>query len=423
MQRLRTFNTGTSAYDKDNNTSSMTDWVLVGGPGYDSFEKLRDRGVLVNNPMSLEKIRSQSWRGFVTCYVNRTKNGSPLTPQTFVTSILTQPWVTMGVGENVWRLNTASILNGYLDELTDMSDTDIAMAVTDVSARLSRGIAAVWVTLAESSKTLKMLARGVRALRTPVLQAMRIVGTNIRKLARSPKDREEVIQISSKLWMEARYGYRPMVYDAMALYDASIRVKQAGGRLTKVKIVGNEESTIVKKWTDLSCGYCRAQLDFDLSIQKYVKTGQTADFNALLTGPIRVFGIADISTTAWELLPFSWVVDKFINVTDVLGACQTSLMVDERIGWTSKVSLASIKNMRVNVTRESHYQTTTKITSTWAGHDLPDSQGKTQLEYRVSSRSEVVDFRPILGWEDKLKLAELIDLMALFKVLFRGGRQ
>jgi hypothetical protein len=323
----------------------------------------------------------------------------------------------MGVGENIWRLNTAAIADGYLDELPDISQTDIDMAVTDVSARLSRGIAAVWVTIAEGPKTLGMLARGIRALRTPIVTAMRMLGTNIRKLARSSRDREEVLDLASRLWMEARYGYRPMVYDAMALYDASIRAKYAGSRMTKVVTVGNEESSTVLKWKDLSCGYCRAQLDLDVSVQKFVKTGQTADFNALLTGPIRVFGIADISTTVWELIPFSWVVDKFVNVTDVLAACQTSLMVDERIGWTTNVSLATLKNMRVNVTRGSHYQSTTRITSSFAGHDLPDSQGIAQLEYRVSSRSEVVNFRPILGWEDKLKLLEIVDLMALFKVL------
>jgi len=417
-QRVRSRNSGTSKLNKVNYSESMTDWVVP------EFHKKQNQGILLNHPLTKWRYETASWPGQVSV----SKKMKRLTyPYDWV---YPNPYVTYQQSASFWApnnqvhpswVNTAkALIQNRMDSkgVAFVSQDDINLAITDVSSRIGSGTAQLWVTVAESRKTIGMLCKALRLLRTPVRDALRALGKTVASL-RNQKDRIAVWKKACGLWMEARYGWRPFVYDAMALWDASVQSGTANQRLTKVKVAGNSE--LVEPdvyWFNLgSIAPLAAHVAVDIRLQRYVKTGQTADFNAMISGPARVFGAVDIIGTAWELIPFSWVVDKFINLGNCAQALQAMILCDERIGWTTKVELASVSNPRTVVTVPGPING-----SGWTHYYVSDTLGNSMVgqaldSYVSKERIVIESFIPVIGLEGKLDFAEYLDLLALFRVL------
>lgn len=296
------------------------------------------------------------------------------------------------------------------------SQDDIDHAITEVSSRIGSGCAQIWVTFAEFRKTISMLCKALRLLRTPIRDALRQLGLTVASL-RQQKNREKVWKKACEIWLEARYGWRPFVYDAMSLWDANVRAGSANHRLTKVKIVGNDELSEEAVWFSASSiSPLAANVTVDIWLQRFVKTGQTADFNAMITGPARVFGAYDVAGTLWELIPFSWVVDKFINLGNVGQALQAALLVDERVGWVTKYQLARVSNPRIVVTVPGPIDAS-GWTHTYLSSSMGTYDGADLDVAKIVNRATIEDFMPIIGLEGPLDFAEYLDLLALFRVL------
>ena len=417
-KRVRSRNSGSSLLNKINYSESMTDWVVP------EFKKLRDQGVLLNHPLDKWRCETASWPGSVTVTKKATRLTSPYdTYQASYTTLKQRLYYTPLSTHPGW-VNTAKA--AYLADMTTQGisfpgDSDIQHAITEVSSRIGSGCAQIWVTFAEFRKTIGMLCKALRFLRTPIKDALRSLGTTLKSALASPQGRKRLWDKACDLWMEARYGWRPFIFDAMSLWDANVRAGSANHRLTKVKVVGNSEKVIANQpwFSYVSIAPLAAHAAVDIRLQRYVKTGQTADFNAMITGPARVFGAYDIIGTVWELIPYSWVVDKFINLGNVAQALQAALLVDERIGWTTKVELAAVSWPHTVVTVPGPINGS-GWTHTYLSDTLGSSVTGANLEtHRALQRLVVEDFTPVLGIEGKLDFLEYLDLLALFEKLRR----
>lgn len=415
-QRVRTRNSGSSVLNKVNYSESMTDWVVP------EFTKLRDRGVLLNHPMDKWRCDTASWPGQVTVTKQQQRVAWPrdiikMSYTTYKKRFYYAPLQ----GHPGW-VNAARTL--YIADMVDRGiafpgDSDIRQAITEVSSRIGSGCAQIWVTFAEFRKTIGMLCKALRLLRTPIKDALRALGTTLKEALATQRSRIRLWKKACDLWLEIRYGWRPFIYDAMALWDANVRAGSANHRLTKVKVVDNNEVALLgHPWFSYESIFpTAAYAAVDIRLQRYVKTGQTADFNAMVTGPARVFGAYDIVGTAWELIPFSWVVDKFINLGNVAQALQAALLVDERIGWVSKIELASVSWPYTVVKQPGPIEGSGWI-HTYVSDSLNGPATGEDLEtYKVSQRLVVEDFTPVLGIEGKLDFLEYLDLLALFRKL------
>lgn len=418
-QRVRSRNSGTLVFGNSNPSysESMTDWVVP------EFKMKQNAGILLNHPMSKWKyFISSTMPQYVTVQIKAQRIVAPydifyqgyqtVVPKpSYWTSARTHPtWVNVAKG----AISTAMVAKG----VAFSSQQDIDLAVTEVSSRIGSGTSQIWVSLTESRKTIGMLCKAVRLLRIPIKDALRALKLTVSSLS-TQQGRSAVLTKASELWMEGRYGWRPFVYDAMAHWDANVQAHNARQRLTQAKMVGNSEvvEPDVVWFGYSSIAPLAAHCAVDLRYQRFVKTGQTADFNAMITGPARVFGAYDIVGTAWELIPFSWVIDKFINLGNVAQALQAAMLVDERIGWTTKIELAHASNPRSVVTTAGP-----ATLSPWTKWYLSDTGLATYPkgildDYTYKERVVISSFIPVMGLEGKLDFLEYLDLIALFRVL------
>jgi hypothetical protein len=116
---------------------------------------------------------------------------------------------------------------------------------------------------------------------------------------------------ASKLWLEARYGWRTLIYDLEDLNDAIRNFDDKRKRWSER--AGTSYQTVTTSSTNISGAYFNIirnnTLYWDVSVRGSVVADiQLQRFRA---NPIQ---------TAWELIPYSFVLDWFIGVGDALSA-------------------------------------------------------------------------------------------------------
>jgi hypothetical protein len=125
-----------------------------------------------------------------------------------------------------------------------------------------------------------------------------------------PKD----FRAFSKQWLEARYGWRTLIYDLVDLNDA-IKSLDEKSRTRVSDRVGNSLS-----WTDVQTD----EIDYGTAIRTLVYT-DTYDLSrrGSLTADFEQSSFHfNVVTTAWELVPFSFVIDWVVNIGQQLAALQ-----------------------------------------------------------------------------------------------------
>lgn len=187
----------------------------------------------------------------------------------------------------------------------------------------------ILVTIAELRKTAKTLVTNAERLigisteivdRKPgkYLKSIGIIPNddsksyfNKKRLAKWPKDRPSAIRELMGRYMEARFGILPILYDIdgasqiIAGYDGlSIRGTVKVGEIYKLdeiaEIVG---ITNVKG---------QRKLKGQLQVVRRVKV-QLKDYFANEANRVGL-GATDLLNSAWELVPYSWLIDKFIDI-------------------------------------------------------------------------------------------------------------
>lgn len=132
-------------------------------------------------------------------------------------------------------------------------------------------------------------------------------------------------------WMEARYAIRPLVYDIssnLAAWEQSDTMKRitARGRVTgdttssdEVKIHWDSNSEIYAARSTTCHVECRAGV---MSVIENLSK-------------INIWGVDQLMTSAWELVPLSFVVDWFFNVGKLISAWEPTIGLRALASWVT----------------------------------------------------------------------------------------
>lgn len=210
--------------------------------------------------------------------------------------------------------------------------------------------------LPNAARMIKGNINGVFDIRDRVMQYSREGYRRARRRNNKPIGPGEIRELkdyAAKKWLEARYGYRPLVYDIEDIFAAIARersfVSEGRGHISW------DLSNFVSQTTDR--GTTLRTLETTIS-----GTGTVRSYSRYIAENIDRISVNPL-VTGWELIPFSFLVDRFINIGNWFKA------ISPVLGLRHSGTLVSVKREYVINTK---YWWHTKAGSVWTC--LPPSQ-------------------------------------------------
>lgn len=300
-------------------TDVMTDVVTK------DFEKLRAEGKIINNPMSKAFTRIERQPVLFDWHYYLDRLGCTPTRH--------YEW---GDYKSSGTMAVSSMIEEFIPSVTfsDQIENEIDKAV-------SKSFAIVGNEQLLLLGMLKEMGSTVAGLTYIMLKVYRIYKA-IRKAQLRQLKKELSLSELEDIYMNARYNLRPLYYDAKGLINV-LTYEDLPGRQTfrASSIYEDSVNDMVKGYIHID-PYVKFGITFyrSLDIKSKVRAGvltqaQQANLSQLL-------GLDKIVETAWDLLPFSFIIDWFVNVGDTLCA------------WTPKIGfhvLASWVTVNTTVTK------------------------------------------------------------------------
>lgn len=172
--------------------------------------------------------------------------------------------------------------------------------------------------LGELRETLSMIRNPANALISKIAKHSELIDRKVRKLRRGePKWREVV----AGGWLEASFGWSPLVSDLHDGLQAITRWDDPRRRLWFVYgIGGREQLNQPISVENIRVGPLDADIGIFEDTRCTVKYRAALQWNPSSRVGFRYWGVSlsDVLPTAWELVPWSFLIDYFSNVGDII---------------------------------------------------------------------------------------------------------
>lgn len=160
-----------------------------------------------------------------------------------------------------------------------------------------------------------------------------------------PKKRRRKSKSLSDSWLEASFGWAPLLSDIATIAEASLKKYNEPGIKRVAAFSSAESSTsLPQEWL----GGFYSSLAYTEETAYVAKVSYIAGIHRTVTrsnsGLERVveksrFNWADLAPTVWELMPWSFLADYFSNIGDVISAASMSM---SNVAWSSHTVRKSI---------------------------------------------------------------------------------
>lgn len=209
----------------------------------------------------------------------------------------------------------------------------------------------VLTTIGELRETLRMLRNPGKALSDSIRDYLKRVTKHAR---RAPvKSRKRIIRES---YLEATFGWAPFIGDIRAAGSAlNRRLDRWQGIYTRVSgLEIDRVHTVSPNWTSGIGGLVtKRRWDVETHASKLVRYyGEVRSVNPNpVLADMRLLGVTweDLILTGWELVPWSFVMDYFTNIGDVL---ESWGIRDNDWAWLTSVTKYYVRLITTNVRTE-----------------------------------------------------------------------
>lgn len=331
----------------------------------------------------------------------------------------------VGSDDGVYLGRNASTGYGGMDTLVYLPDNSSGFSdlFEPYSSLKDAAVAKAWANVDESEMqslaTLGELPETVQWMCSIMQRLIRL----IKKLKR--KKAKLLMQFLTKLiskktykdgladcWLEFRYAVRPLFFDMRQAVAAFSKTLDKKSRRT-ARGYTDSQSTVVTPctWDDQ---YVVTSWNREKNIQYSARAGVLYSLDEDINGVLAVFGLDQPLEAIWDLTPFSFILDWFFNIGDLIA------------GWSKNASLNALGSWVVE--RLSIKESTKTFDFTMKADISP----YTELDYTVLQQSNatvermcqqrtVDPARPLMpSFKLNLDLAKLIDLAAIARGLFRS---
>lgn len=257
-----------------------------------NFGKLAAAGGIVNTPMS-RRIHVRDLPG--TSFTGRTLSGRSH-------AVYANDYILSSIGLPLPKAPDT----GLLQDLRRLAATKARAGVESPTVQGQ-------VSLMELIKTLRMLRRPFTGLNNYIEGWLR--RRQNPRYAGGPR----AIKTVADCWLEGRYGWRPFIMEVESLIEVLLFETYSKRKTSRAMQERSVRSTAT--FTDAGTAGGTFLVDmFEVYTQEYsVRSGILYESHLDLQGALGMRW-ADIPDAAWELIPFSFVVDWFLNVGNVIQA-------------------------------------------------------------------------------------------------------
>jgi len=229
------------------------------------------------------------------------------------------------------------------------SSFNAGLTMNDAIANIDSNASQILVTLAEAKKTLRLLddtALAAKRLNKTFGHILRKKGVNPNwspaRLARWKKTaRKQAVKAAANAWLTYRYGMRPLVFDVKNIIESAS--KKPNLRFTAKASATFEARSDDTIDTNLDTTRWTAQREAMQSRQ--ITCGIVCEVRNPFYGYVQHYGLDDIFEAAWELVPYSFVVDWFSKVGTAFDIMPSTLGVDVKGHWTVHRVRYSMRNV------------------------------------------------------------------------------
>jgi hypothetical protein len=264
------------------------------------------------------------------------------------------------------RLHDDFAFEPTVDSLVSDSDIKSAtiVAATKAWEKSNAHDADILIDVAEFSKTLRMLRDPIQ-LSSAFLKKIQLGKRGIKTL-----DVNDAVAYANGLWLQYRYGIRPLVSTVNGVVKALLRTyapkrQTYRGKDNSLKSVSQSTGTC-SVGTVVPFDYAVTQTD-----EVSIRTGLLLEDDVVFTQALGI-DASGMLALPWELVPFSFVADWFVNVGDFLGALAPFLTRTPLSSWTTT-------------------KRTQSYTFSVIGNATPNPAVMTLLRTPVENRSKIVE--------------------------------
>jgi len=253
-------------------------------------------------------------------------------------------------------------------------------------------------------------------LRHPATALRSHLSDYLRKLGKAKKrNPKKWMNTLSQTWLESSFGWRPFlndIEDAMSAYDEV--TKKAGIQYSKIRAVGKSQKSISGPTNDTFNAFSNVAFKGVSKVHEecFAVIRGEVKREAITTAvdKARCFGLtpSEFMPTVWELLPWSFLVDYFTNIGDII---ENSVTDTSNVTWLEQ----SIVKDRITTYQCEIDVAQNKINAGWRYKSCYGSQSTLKYRRRTVSRSPNVTLTvPPLTFEIPGSEIKELNMLALF---------
>jgi hypothetical protein len=375
---------GFTANGTDTSYSGTVDFKSIDDVVTPKFLSLRQCGAFLPlNPVDIITQRTEQTAGSGTHYVNFTGGC----------------WRNYHTGSAWWlRPWLLSVPADDTDIINDVANGAIAEA--------RQAIFDITTNIGEMQQTANMLKDNINRVLDFADKAAR-KAKNLRPRKGKPVTEADRWRAFFSFWLEYRYGWRPLIGSIQDLVKALENKREEGflleGHASQWQSL---DDTVVGTWKQDSDRGTGMQTEFLLGSRTYRGSAYaTVNFLGNQWG-------RDPIVSTWELIPWSFVIDWFINIGDWVNS------ISPFAGGTFKGSCVSIKD---------EYTLSQTFGIAWSGGTgagaHSGSFGQVATEITIQRYTRFPHSGGLPGWNPRLTTARLADIAALVATRLLGIRR
>lgn len=363
------------------------------------FEVLRSKGKIINNPMT--KSHQIVDRNLVSFEVEYYLDKYGCVPARYY------PYRDYGYKGT---MPTSLMLAATPEFLVAPSLSEESMkdrAISSAWANIGHDKMLLLATMAEFDKSLV----GLWYILKKVYRIQRALHKADLKVLKKELKPSELVEI----YMNARYNLRPLYYDVKGVLEVLAHSDKPPRQTFRSRVFEDETSSDTISYNIQTHAYLTYKCDIlrTSKVAYTVRAGVLTEVQKANLG--QLLGLDSVIESAWDLLPFSFIIDWFVNVGTTLSSWTPDMGFHALTSWVTLNKIVTQNTTVINpvLTYQDYggyyhrYQPSVYVTG-----------GTCSLYTRTFER--IPDYsRPLLPtWQIRLSAAKLLDLAIISSKLF-----